>query len=117
VLLTLVSRVSSAANAVEQTPVLTNKQVKVLIRTANTPGQHLQIANYFRSEASKLRHEAKEHEAMAAEYDKNPSTRVGVKGRTLGQHCRAFAEVLDDGARKADEQAALHEDMAKAASK
>jgi hypothetical protein len=113
-LLALATGISSMAVQADPINVPSKAQVKTLMRNAKTPEQHLQIAAYFRAEADALRANATEHEEMAADYDGNSATRSATRGRTLGQHCRALAEVYNDNARKADKQAALHEEMAKA---
>jgi hypothetical protein len=113
-LLALATGISSTAVKADPIKVPGKEQVKTLMRSAETPEQHMQIAAYFRTEAEALRAKATEHEEMASRYDRNSATRIATRGRTLGQHCRALAEVYNNNARKADKQAVLHEEMAKA---
>jgi hypothetical protein len=67
-----VGLIGSSALAVEPAGNLTKSEVRVLIQTAKTPADHAKLANYYRYEATRLQAEVKDHEAMAAAYDKNP---------------------------------------------
>ncbi len=105
----------SSAYAVEPAGALTNDQVKALISTAKTPADHLKLAGYYRYEASKLQAEIKDHEEMAADYDKNPAGHPVPKGITLGEHCRNLVKYYREAAATDTEMAAMHEEMAKSA--
>lgn len=99
--------------AVEPAGNLTKSQVKALIQTAKTPADHMKLANYYRYQANKLQGELKDHEEMAAAYDKNPMGHPIPKGQTLGDHCRNLTKYIGDEAKEASEMAAMHEEMAK----
>ena len=101
------------AYAVEPIGALTNDQVKALIRTAKTPDDHLKLASYYRYEAAKLQAEVKDHEEMAADYEKNPMGHPIPKGITLGEHCRNLVKYYREAVKTDTEMAALHEEMAK----
>jgi hypothetical protein len=105
-----------------KTSVPTNKELKVLLKTATEPPQHLRIAAYYRAEAARLRQSAKEHTDLAAIYSqKHPFAAMESKhGDAFGlgaSHCKKFAELAEEQAREADALVVLHEDMAKAAQK
>lgn len=106
--------------AAKNKPVLTKKEVKVLLKTASEPADHQKIAEYYRQKALRLRADAKDHLEMAQDYAKYP--RLGAMGPKqlgpLGQgatHCRRWAELDEQGAKEAEALAVLHEDMAKQA--
>lgn len=105
----------STAWAVEPAGKLTKTQLMSLIRTAKTPADHMKLANYYRYEANRLEADVKEHEGMAAAYDKNPMAHPIPKGQTLGDHCRNLMKYYGEGASDANAMAAMHEEMAKAA--
>ena len=105
----------SAAWAVESTGKLTKSQVKALIQSAKTPADHRKLAKYYRYEASRLQTEVKDHDEMAAAYDKNPMSHPVPKGQTLGEHCRNLEKYDGEGIKEANEMADMHEEMAKAA--
>ena len=97
----------------------TKKELKVLLKTAKEPQEHLRIAAYYREEAAHKRAEAKEHSDLAAVYEKDkPFAAMDAKfGKAFGQgasHCKMFAALAADQAKEADALAALHEEMAKA---
>src|SRR5258708_6350526 len=78
----------STAWAVEPAGNLTKSELKALIQAAKTPADHMKLANYYRYQATSLQAEVKDHEQMAAAYDKNPMGHPIPKGQTLGDHCR-----------------------------
>ena len=98
---------------------LSKSQLKELIRSAKTPGDHQKLAEYYRAEADKLEVEAKEHEELAAAYRSRTDAvaqKHTMSGKTAG-HCDYFAKSVREAA-KADRQlAAEHELMAKGAQK
>jgi hypothetical protein len=105
----------SSALAVEPSIKLSRSEVKTLIQTAKTPADHTKLANYYRAEAMRLQAEVKDHEEMAALYDKNPAGHPIPKGQTLGAHCRNLVKDISDEAKEASEMATMHEEMAKTA--
>ena len=106
--------VSSAA---ESKPTLTKKELKVLLKTAETPSEHLQIANYYRQEAQQFSAKVKYHEEMGAQYAKNPIPNESkFPANTFGAgHCRKFVAEYKAKAKHAEDLAAQHEEMARAA--
>jgi hypothetical protein len=103
-----------------KTSVPTNKELKVLLKTATEPPQHLRIAAYYRAEAARLRQSAKEHSDLAAIYSEtHPFAAMESKhGDAFGlgaSHCKKFAELAEEQAKEVDALVVLHEDMAKAA--
>jgi hypothetical protein len=108
------------ATATKNKPVISKKELKVLLRTAQEPPEHRKIADYYRQEAQRLTASAKEHEALAEIYAKNPPfpAMESKHGTSFGQgapHCHHWAQLDTEQAKEAEALAALHEDMAKAA--
>jgi hypothetical protein len=106
--------------AAEDKPVLSKKELKVLLRTAKEPAEHRKIAEYYRQEAQRLTTSSKEHAEMAETYAKNPSfaspeSKQGVSFGQGASHCRRWAQLDAEQAKEAEALAALHEDMAKQA--
>jgi hypothetical protein len=104
--------------AAKSKPVLSKKELKVLLRTAKEPPEHRKIAEYYRQEAQRLAASAKEHSELAEVYVKNPPFPAleAKHGTSFGQgvsHCRRWAELDAEQAKEAEALAALHEDMAK----
>ena len=101
-------------------PVISKKELKVLLKTATEPADHQKIAAYYRNEAQLLTNSSKEHQELAAIYAKNPPfpAMESKHGDSFGQgasHCRKFAELQAEAAKEAEALATLHEGMAKAA--
>jgi hypothetical protein len=95
---------------------LTKTELKSLIKTASTPADHLRVASYYRTEATRLRAQAAEHQAMIAE---NPMPSPAKVWATRGtNHCQYWVAEYTKEAQQADTSAAQHEQMAaKSASK
>ncbi len=106
---------SSTAWAVEPQGKLSKARLHSLIVNAKTPADHQKLANYYRYEASTLQASVKEHEEMAADYDKNPVMRPLPKFPNFGEHCRNLVKSYSEGVKEANEMAAMHEEMANAA--
>jgi hypothetical protein len=101
-------------------PVISKKELKTLLKTAKEPVEHQKIAEYYRQEAERLTASSKEHQELAAIYEKNPPfpAMEAKHGSSFGQgvsHCRRWAELDAEQAKEAEALAALHEDMAKVA--
>lgn len=97
----------------------TKKDLKVLLKTAKEPQEHLRIAAYYRQEAAHKRAEAKEHADLAAIYEKDKpfaamEAKYGKAFEPGASHCKTFAALAANQAKEADALAALHEEMAKA---
>ncbi len=96
---------------------LTHKQLKALIASAKTPADHQRLAAYYQQEAKRLAARAKEHEEMAAEYEKRPVPYESKNPGTIpgAIHCQNFAKLYKQEAEEAQALAAIHEEMAKEA--
>ncbi len=114
------SAFSTYAAASDQT-VITKKEFKTLLKTAKEPVEHRKIAAYYRQEAARLTASAKEHEDLAAIYQKNPPfPAMEAKHGTSVEgapHCKRWAELDTEQAKEATALADMHEAMAKAAEK
>jgi hypothetical protein len=102
-----------------ETVQLSKDQVKELIGSAKTAGDHQKLAAYYRGEADKLEAEAKDHEELATAY-RNRTDAVAQKhtmsGKTAG-HCDHFAKSVREAAKADRELAVEHELMAKGTGK
>jgi hypothetical protein len=98
---------------------LSKDQVKEMIASAKTAGDHQKLAAYYRNEADKLEAEAKDHVDLANTYRSSTNAVAGkhtMSGKTAG-HCDYFAKSVREAA-KADRALAVeHELMAKGAAK
>ena len=103
----------SSMRAADTAAPLTKQQVKELIKTAKTPEEHMELAQYYRYEADKFKSEAQEHKEMSAEYIHH----IIPKFPTMSQHCNDLSGYLTRAAGKAERLAAMHEEMAKTAEK
>lgn len=107
------------AMAEKHKPVLSKKELKVLLNTAKEPPEHRKIAEHYRQEAQQLTASSKEHAELADVYAKNPTPSMVAKPwdafRQAASNCRRSSELLLEAAKQAESLAALHEDMAKAA--
>ena len=120
VALTMLSIAPAYSAAGEKKPVVTKKEFKTLLKTAKEPADHLKIAEYYRQEAARLTASSKEHAELAETYAKNPlfaplESKQGVSYGRSASHCRRWAQLDAEQAKKAEALARLHEDMAKAA--
>jgi hypothetical protein len=103
----------TSALAIEPAGNLTKSELKTLIETAKTPADHARLAEYYRFHAGVLQAELKDHEEMAAAYDKNPAGHPIPKGQTLGTHCRNLMKDIRDEEKQANEMATIHDEMAR----
>jgi len=100
-------------------PVLSSGEIKSLVVSARTPAEHMTLANHYTALAVKHEADAREHEALAAEYSRVPqgnASKHPMAGNTA-EHCRHFAEHCREAAKDLRAMAAAHEEMAKNAGK
>jgi hypothetical protein len=114
--LALSTGVATAAHARKSTDLLTSQQVKELVATAKTPGDHLKLSKHFTALAAKYEAQANEHAAEAQAYRKNPNfmESKNPNGPGTAAHCDRFAELTRQAATQARELASAHEQMAAA---
>lgn len=91
---------------------LTKEQVKELAKSARTPQQHLQLAEYYRAQYNNFVEESRTYAAMADEYYRNPASHPIPKFPTYGDHYRSLSRRSLKDAKKALELARAHERMA-----
>jgi hypothetical protein len=116
VLLALLSFVRTSSVTAGSKPTLTKKELKALIASAKTKDDHQKLADYYKAETVRLEAEAKDHDEMAEAYKKNPSPMAVKHPEAIGEgHCHEMARRFRETAAQAQELAAMHEDMAKAA--
>jgi hypothetical protein len=108
----------SLMSAAEQVQ-MSKDQVKELIGSAKTSGDHHKLAAYYSGEADKLEVEAKDHEELAGAYrvSTDPVSQKHVMSAKTAGHCDYFAKSVREAAKADRELAAEHESMAKAAGK
>jgi hypothetical protein len=102
--------------AAGQRPSLSKKEVKALIASAKTKEDHLKLADFYKTETVRLEAEAKDHDEMAEMYRKNPNPMAVKHPEAIGEgHCHEMARRYRETAAKAQELAAMHEQLATAA--
>jgi hypothetical protein len=92
---------------------LGHKQLLSLIATAETPADHLRLAQYYEAQAKYYLEQAQLHQDMATAYRKNPMTNSDKFIRGTVDHCDYFAKSFKETATKMQELANMHEQMAK----
>lgn len=117
IFLTLLSFAPAYSAAAEKNPTPSKKELKVLLKSAKTPAEHLSIAAYYRQKAQQFTASSKQHSEVAETYAKNPPfpAMEAKHGSAFGQgvsHCRRWAKLDAEQADKATRLAILHEDMA-----
>jgi hypothetical protein len=113
--LTLVAFVAAGYSAAGK-PSLSKKEVKALIASAKTKEDHLKLADYYKGETARLEAEATDHDEMAEMYRKNPTPLAVKHPEAIGEgHCKEIARRFRESTTKTQELAAMHEEMAKAA--
>src|SRR5712691_1705214 len=94
--LALLSLVPAYSVAADKKPIISKKELKVLLKTATEPADHQKIAEYYRQEAQRLIASSKEHQELSAIYEKKPPfpAMESKHGDAFGlgvSHCRKFA--------------------------
>jgi len=102
-----------AAQAPKSTDLLTDKQVKALVLTANTPADHTQLQKHFLALAVKSEAEAARHADLAQE-NRKPLVGRLMPGSAAkrAEHCERLSASLRAAAEQARETATEHERMA-----
>lgn len=111
------SSLAPVAMAAKNKPVLSKKELKVLLRTAKEPSEHRKIREFYRQETLRLTASSKEHTELAEIYAKNPpfpamEAKHGSSSAQGASHCRLWAQLDAEQVKEAEALAALHEDMA-----
>lgn len=83
------------------------EDINVLILTANTPEEHMKIAEYYEKQAAKMEQLAKRHESMGAAY-KNRSKPWPLTAK----NCEKLTQDYTDAANQYKSLAREHEKMA-----
>ena len=97
--------------------ILSQKELKGLIASAETKAEHERIAQHFDAEAAKYEADAKEHGELAPFYGKNPDPALSKHPASprSEQHCDSLSKSLQQAATDARALAAEHRGMAKEA--
>lgn len=106
----------SAGQTGKSADLLTAKQVKELVSSANTPADHTKLSKHLSALAAKYEADAAEHVALSAVYRKTPSASETKPPGTpdTAAHCDRFAESTRSAATEARDLAAAHAHMATA---
>jgi len=113
VLALLMGTLSLSLHAAEPKTALTAKQAKVLISSAKTAADHLQLAVYYGQMSDSYLAQSKDHEQMKAGYEATPIyTSSKYKAGTI-DHCEYFVKSFRDNAARMKEMAAMHEALAR----
>mgnify|MGYP001486945487 CR=1 FL=1 len=83
-------------------------EISVLIETANTPEDHMKIAEYYEEQAVKMEKEATLHESMGKAYQKRSKPMSGMP-----QHCARLKRESRESADQYRAMAEEHEKMAR----
>ena len=115
VLAVLMAISSGQAPAVESKGELKPQEVKALVGSAKTPADHMRLSHHYAAMSAKHEAEAQDHEALAAEYTRNPQ--FGASKHPMMQnsaeHCKFMADHCHNAAKEMKAMATAHEEMAK----
>lgn len=95
-------------------------EMKVLLKTAKTPCEHLRIAVYYLREVQRLTDRSKRDAELAARYEKEPPYLALEAGKGIAfsqgiTHYGRWASLERKAAERAKKLAALYEQMARGA--
>jgi len=111
--LTFLVFLAVGSTAAGRRPSLSKKEVKALIASAKTKEDQLKLADFYKAETVRLEAEAKDHDEMAEMYRKNPTPMAVKHPEAIGEgHCHEMARRYREAAAKAQELAAMHEQLA-----
>lgn len=107
----------AGSTARAQDGLLSKQELKTLIANAKTPEDHQLLAKHFTAKAAQLEDDAKEHEALAAQYKANPNIHdmKHPGSPQTASHCVSMASNLRKAAAEARQMASDHALMAKGA--
>ena len=119
VLVALIVVSAPQVSAAEMKGMMKPNEVKALVAKAKTPADHMKLSHYYAAMADTHEAEAKDHEALAEEYTRNPQTGSSKTPMSpnSAQHCKYFAEHCHKAAAEMRAMAAEHEAMAKTLTK
>ena len=107
----------AGSTARAQDGLLSKQELKTLIANAKTPDDHQRLAKHFTAKAAQLEDDAKDHEALAAQYKANPNMHEMKHpgSQQTASHCVTMARSLRKAAADARQMASDHELMSKGA--
>lgn len=92
---------------------ISKQEFKLLLKTAKTPAEHRRVAEYYRREAQRLMTESKFHQKMIDEAQGRPLPFESKHPGAVGvSHCQYWAQLDSKLAQDAEDQSAVHEQMA-----
>lgn len=83
------------------------EDIMVLIVTAETPEEHIKVAEYYEVQAAQMEKMSKMHESMGESYAKRSKPMSGMT-----QHCSKLSNESMESAKQYKEMAEMHRDMA-----
>ena len=106
-----VASLCSLTVAAETRPMLSHKELKTLLATANTRTDHQKLATYYHDRAQSLRVKAQEFSEEAARYANQPATMQSKQGISClcPAHFQHFAKLYAREAEESEVLAARHE--------
>lgn len=84
------------------------EEILVLIETAESPEDHIKIAEYYEEQAMQMEKMASMHKSMGESYRKRSKPMSG-----MAKHCADLSKESQDSAKKYNDMAAHHREMAK----
>jgi len=96
-----------------------DKNIEQLITTAKTPADHKAIAEFYRTEGSRLQDEAEEHAGLAKKVVSEAGGQMPWASHHYewAEHCRKLADSLGQAAQEAQSLAKIHETIAQSSGK
>ena len=87
------------------------RTIDQMLRSADSPGDHWRIVEYYREAAVEARRQGAEHRRLAEVYGSRHSWGVAFAGRAR-EHCAELAAFEEERAARLDRLAAEHERIA-----
>jgi hypothetical protein len=103
----LVSLIAINFSAYTQNVLSEEDDIISLIESANTPEDHLKIADYYDTQAAKMETEAKRHDSMAKAYEKRSKPL-----KAMVNHCVNISKELRESAEQHNAMSLEHRTMA-----
>ena len=92
---------------------ISKQEFKLLLKTTKTPAEHRRVAEYYRRDAQRLITESKFHQNMIEEAQRRPVPFESKHPGAVGvSHCQYWAQLDLKLAQDAEDQSAVHEQMA-----
>ena len=96
-----------------------DKNIEQMITTAKTPADHIAIADFYRTEGSRLQREAEQHAGLTKKAVSEAGGQMPWASHHYewAEHCRKLADSLGQAAQEAQALAKIHESIAQSSQK